>query len=278
MAYTITTILLYIIMIGASGCLGYTVFKILGMLPKVSLRDSIESSITDAIKSRNSLDNARRQLSKDGILYRLGDYNASPAKWVMIRILAGIVTGFIGFGLSNQIFVGAVCFPIGYFGLPMAYKHKGKSDMDDMMMDIYNTYSTLNIQLSSGLSVIDAMEYSYRMAQHKRYKEALAELVINMSDRTLTMSESIAIFKDRFDSTEINKMCAMIDNFSTYGVTEEYTKDIMEQINSLIMAATMKAEHDIESKAGLINFAFFAVIIFIVMFSVSRTFSGVNMF
>jgi heme/copper-type cytochrome/quinol oxidase subunit 1 len=70
----------------------------------------------------------------------------------------------------------------------------------------------------------------------------------------------------------------MILNFEVYGAKAEYISDIMTQINSIMTAAAMKAEHNIEQKAEMTSFAFFAVIIFLVVYMVGTTMSGLNIF
>ena len=208
----------------------------------------------------------------------LGDYNASPLSWTLRKVLAGLLAGGVIYIVTNNILLMIIGFVAGYFGLVFLFSHLNKKDNDAMLMDIYNTYSTIQIQLESGLYISDAIAYSYKMSYNKRYKEALYELVLNISDKTMTMAEAVEIFRNRFSNPEINKMCGMLTSFALYGVTDEYTQDIMNQITAIIESATLKAEADIESKASFVNFAFFVCVVALVAVSIAMSFSGMDLF
>lgn len=120
-----------------------------------------------------------------------------------------------------------------------------------MMMDLYNTYANLKIQMSSGVYLTESLEYSHKVAQDDRYREALGELILNLSDKTISMQRSVEIFKDRFDSREIDKLCALLHNCVVYGISDSYANDIMGEIQGIILASTLESEHDIENKAGM---------------------------
>ena len=52
----------------------------------------------------------------------------------------------------------------------------------------------------------------------------------------------------------------------------------MGEIQGIILASTLESEHDIESKAGMVNFIFFALIIALVGYTVFTNFSGLDLF
>ena len=238
----------------------------------------VATEIDDAIKKRGLMDKYRTTLSKDGIMYRVGNYNLNPSWYICARLGVGILLGLLlyaGLEKAGCIILGIFA---GYLLTGMYFRAKNQSDNKEIMIDIYNTYANLKIQLSSGVYLINSLEYAHKVAQNKRYREALGELIVNMSDKTIPMQKAVDIFKDRFDSREIDKLCALLHNCVTYGVSDSYTNDIMGEIQGIILATTLESEHDIESKAGMVNFAFFACIIFLVAFTVFSNLNGIGLF
>lgn len=237
-----------------------------------------KKGIDESFKRRGILSESKKKMSKLGIMYRAGDYNLNPSWYILARIAIGAIMGLILWGVSENILLFVVGLPVGFILTELYYKKKNADDNKAMMMDLYNTYANLKIQMEAGVYVIESLEYAHEVVQNERYKEALGELLINFSDKTLAMSDAVDIFKDRFDSKEIDKLCALLHNCVTYGSQASYTKDIMGEIQSIILASTMESEHDIENKAGFINLAFFAIIILITAYSVMTSFQGVNIF
>lgn len=237
-----------------------------------------KKGIDESFKRRGILSESKKKMSKLGIMYRAGDYNLNPSWYILARIAIGAIMGLILWGVSENILLFVVGLPVGFILTELYYKKKNADDNKAMMMDLYNTYANLKIQMEAGVYVIESLEYAHEVVQNERYKEALGELLINFSDKTLAMSDAVDIFKDRFDSKEIDKLCALLHNCVTYGSQASYTKDIMGEIQSIILASTMESEHDIENKAGFINLAFFAIIILITAYSVVTSFQGVNIF
>ena len=99
-----------------------------------------------------------------------------------------------------------------------------------------------------------------------------------MSDKTISMQEAIDTFQNRFESADIDKLCNLLSNVVNYGTDKSYTSDIMGEVQNSIAASTLKAEHDVEQKAGVINFAFFTVVIFIVAYATFMSFAGLDLF
>lgn len=213
------------------------------------------------------------QLSRLGIMYRLKNYNLTPAYYMVLRIFVGLLTMLFIFFVSQNFLYGLIGLPLGYILVPLYYKYEDKVDRDEMLMDIYNTYSNIKIQMPAGIYMRECLEYTYEMVVNERYKEALRELILNFSDKTVSSTDAITIFKNRFHSQDIDKLASLLSSFMQYGMNTNHADDIMLEIQGLIQAKTLKTEHDIEMKAGTTNFAFFAVIIAMVVYVVFSSFS-----
>lgn len=213
-------------------------------------------------------------MSRRGIMYRMGDYNFSPFNYLLMRLAVGAVAALVGYLVFARAALLIPLFVVGFFATDWYFTHENRVDNEEMMMDIYNTYANIKIQMSSGVYIRECMEYTYSMARNERFRQAVGELVLNFSDRTMSSFEAVQIFKNRFDNSEIDKLASMMSSFLQYGMNTHHADDIMTEIQSLLQADTLKAEHDIESKAGLVNFAFFASIIAMVVYMVFMSFQG----
>ena len=238
----------------------------------------IDKEIDKKYKNDGKISSMKMNMSKMGIMYRVQDYDLNPSWYILVRIMVGILIGVILYLLTNKMIIIAIGIFAGYIIVPIYFKKKNKDDNEDMMMDLYNTYANFKIQMGAGIYIIDSLEAAHKTANNKRYKEALGELILNFADKTIPMEEAINIFKNRFDNRQIDKLCALLENCIQYGNSEEYARDIMIEIQSLITANTLKTENDIENKAGLIKFAFFGTIIFLVAYSLYMEFADISLF
>lgn len=249
------------------------------IIKKVDLsKYRIDKEIDKKYKQDGKISLMKTNMSRMGIMYRIRDYDLNPSWYILVRITVGVLIGFILFLFTNQLLTIPIGIFIGYIIVPIYFRKKNEQDNEDMMMDLYNTYANFKIQMGAGIYIIDSLEAAHKMANNKRYKEALGELILNFADKTIPMDEAINIFKNRFDNRQIDKLCALLENCIQYGNSEGYAKDIMTEIQALIAASTLKAENDIESKAGIINFSFFGVIVFLVAYSLYMEFAGISFF
>lgn len=219
-------------------------------------------------KTEGRMGQLREDMSKYGVMYKFHNYHMSPGMYILFRVGVGLALSFLAYiaGIQNALFL--LGFPIGYYGIPQLFKIMNKEDNQKIFVDIYNTYANLSIQMQAGLYITKALEYSYHTAKNPRFKEAMAELVLNIADKTLTMEESINIFNSRFCSDEIDKMCVMMKNLMRYGNNESYTKDLLKEVEAIIAADSLRSEDKLNSKANMVAFAFFAIVIAITGFSI----------
>lgn len=233
--------------------------------------------------SKKLLDNGkgaqmRLTMSKYGVMFHMENYNMSPTYYLGFRAVIGlaIFAVLVIFDVKSPLIILAI--PAGYYGVPILFKIINSSDNKEMLIDIFNTYANINIQLKVGQYIANALEYSYHTAKNKRYKEAMGELVLNMADKTVTVEESIQIFQNRFASNEIDKLCMMLRTLMRYGNNEEFTQDLLDEIKEIIQADAMQAQSDIETKASGVSFGFFGIVILLVVISVMMNFESGGFF
>lgn len=275
MALIITKIISYLAIL----TICFLVFKIvISLQGKTNILENKAKYIIDSsLKKRGVFASKKKKLSQMGIMYRFHNYDLDPSYYYIIKIFVVVFVSLSIYGFTYNL---RLC-PIGLLAwvLPdFLFMRLNQKDNDDMMIDIYNTYANMKLQLSSGIYIANAIESTYDTCQNERYRQALGELIINFSNKSLSLSEAVEIFKNRFNSKEIDKLCAMINDFFSYGASEAYMNDIMGEIQTIILATTIKAEHDIEERAGFHNFSFFGLIIIIVAYAVMKEFSGIELF
>lgn len=270
-------IMIYIVMVLISVFFFLLIFNLLKKLENTAEK-SIDK-IDERIKEKGKMDKEKKRLSKLGIMYRFGDYNMNPSKYEILRLFIGLIITIILWLLDIGLGVFALLgIPVGYFATDFVFKKLNDSDNEAMSMDIYNTYANLKIQLTAGVYLGDCLEYTYKIVQNKRYKEALKEFILNFSDKTLTSTETIEIFRHRFQSKEIDKLCSMMEMFVQYGVSENYLQDIMTEIQSILSADSIRTENGIEQKTGFVTFGFFTMVILLVVIAMMQTFNGISLF
>jgi len=273
-ARIILTVLSYIFLI----CSGYLCFQIVyhyvGKLDGAG--EKAKERADKLFKERGTFTRAKLKLSKMGIMYRMHDYNMTPAMYLMMRLAVGAILTIIIYMLLSQFVISLLGFPIGYYLVEIYFKKKNESDNKDIITDLYKTYVNLKMQLESGLYIADALEYTHKTVRNERYKQALGELVINISDKTISMTEAVERFKNRFSSREIDKLCSLIESFVLYGNQASYTKDIMAEIKSIVLAQTIETEKYIEDKTGLVNFGFFGILVCLVMYALMTNLTGIQ--
>lgn len=236
-------------------------------------KEAVFNRINESYIKSGTMSYKKLQLSRRGIMYRTKNYDLSPGYYIILKFGVGVLIGILFYFMFSDIKLLMVGMVVGYVGVPMYFKYEDGKDNEEMLMDIYNTYSNIKIQMTAGIYIRECLEYTYDMTVNKRYREALAELILNFSDKTVSSADAVNIFKNRFHSSEIDKLSALLGSFMQYGMNANHTADIMAEIQGIIQAETMKTEHDIETKTGLINFAFFGVIIAMVVYTIFSSFS-----
>lgn len=279
--YLIIKITAYVMM-GVIAFFAYRAVK--GILTKGE--DAVESAIKgyDAkLKKTGEMGAQKLKLSRYGIMYRFGDYNMNPSRYNTLRLFTGLsITGlilFAGFLASGRFnILSFIGIPVGYLLFDVLMKAMNDTDNKKMEMDIYQTYATLKIQLASNIYINNALEYVYQISTSKRYKEALQELVLNLSDKTITMEESVEIFRNRFKSKDIDRLCNMLSIFMQYGISEAYLSDISKSLESLLEADAITQQETIGVKSMAVSILYFILLSILIFSQVIASFNGMNLF
>ncbi len=275
--HILTVLGIYLCIFIICGIIFFLLIKLLKP-EKADIKKQFTNQVNKIYQNNGKMINYKIKLSKLGVMYRLNDYNLNIAKYIAIRLIIGIMGAMLLYLLIYKVYVIPIGLVLGYIAVPIYFKYQNKKDNEDMILDLYNTYASLRIQLNAGVYLGDTFESIYSVVINKRYKKALEELISNFADKTISSEDAIMLFKNRFDSTEIDKLCNLLNNCVRYGISDNYTKDIMSEIQFIMEASTLKAEHDIENKTGFITFGYFVVIIIIIAYTLFLQFGDAKFF
>ena len=277
-AVFIIKIIKWIIMVGVCVSFFFTAYFMFKRMFGENTEKEIQREITKKLLDSGKGAQLRLEMSKYGVMYHMENYNMSPAYYLGFRAIIGlaIFVVLVIFDVKSPLIILAI--PAGYFGVPLLFKIMNSSDNKEMLIDIFNTYANINIQLKVGQYIANALEYSYHTAKSKRYKEAMGELILNMADKTVTIEDAIQVFQNRFSSNEIDKLCMMMRSLMRYGNNEEFTQDLLDEVKEIIQADAIQAQDDIETKSGMVSFGFFGIVILIVVVSVMMNFESGGFF
>lgn len=273
---TVFNVLIYISIVAVFATSFITIYKAITQV--FTNRQAIVNRVNNIYKENNTLSYKTLKLSRTGVMFRMKNYNLTPANYLTVKLFVGVLISVLaGLLLEDAIY----CIPgfvLGYFGVPLYFWYENKRDNAEILMDIYNTYSNLKTQLAANVYIRECLESTYEIVNNLRYKAALHELITNMADKTVLNTDAILIFRNRFDSSEINKLAALLNSFSQFGVNASHTDDIMSEIQGILQAQALETEQNIERKAGFTNFLFFGAIIIMLVFIMMNQFPDLSSF
>lgn len=277
-AVLIVKIIKWIVLAGILVSFFFTTYLFLRRAFGGNAEQELQKEISKKLLDSGRSAQLRLDMSKYGVMFHMENYNMSPAYYLGFRAIVGlaIFAVLVIFDVQSPFIILSI--PAGYFGVPILFKIMNASDNKEMLIDIFNTYANINIQLKVGQYIANALEYSYHSAKNKRFKEAMGELVLNMADKSVRIEDAIQIFQNRFSSNEIDKLCMMLRSLMRYGNNEEFTQDLLDEVKEIIQADAIQAQDAIETKAGMVSFGFFGIVILIVVISVMLNFESGGLF
>ncbi|MBR3517857.1 MAG: hypothetical protein IKO10_16265 [Lachnospiraceae bacterium] len=192
----------------------------------------------------------RIKLSKDGICYRIGDYNLSPAVYdLLLRPAFGLLSAAICFLICREFSaVLLIMVFYGYIGIPLVLKRRGKQDERQIEWDIYKALTNIRLQLACGAYMEDCLKMAAKGAIHPRFREAMDELMRNMADKSMTAADSIEILKTRFSSERTMTFCKILDSMITYGSMDSVCDDMNKELDDMIQTSTGRSVEDIRRR------------------------------
>lgn len=265
----IGTVALFIIMGGFILRLFVYLIRHISM-EKENMKSSLTKRVESSLEKRKTASSRELFLSQNGIMYRFGDYNLKPSDYYIAKVVVSLILGFLAYTISMNIAFGIVFTVIVFILIDKVFIFLSNSDYKEMTTDLYKTYIALKSQLKAGCFISEALTYARDTVHNKRYKEALSELIKNLSDKNKTTEESIKIFKNRFDYIKINGLCRMFTSYFKFGTSQDLLNTLTDEVISSLEADAVMEQDKADTKASLISVSFFGIIIFMTFYIIAR--------
>ncbi len=168
-------------------------------------------------------------LRKNGAGYHYGR-KCTPAILLACSGAFGVLGMVAGIRISVATGLG---IGVGLTLLPwILLPSLNRRDNERMLQDIRLIYTSLAMQIRSGIYVTDAMAEVYSCVTERRLRDALLELagdVVMKAD----IYEALDRFEERFDNQYIDSLCITILQAMESGQAVELLRDIGEQVHDM---------------------------------------------
>lgn len=233
---------------------------------KKEMRSDIEKKINSSVKDKNAY---RLFLSQNGIMYRFHNYDMEPATYYFSKWAISVFIGIFVYLITFSIIIAALVTIALTLLMDRIFVSFSKDDYKEMQMDLYKTYMSLKNQLRAGVYINTTLTYVRNNVANVRYKEALSELILNLSSKDLSTDEAVQIFKDRFKSAQIDSLCSMLDSYFAYGFSPQLLNSLTSQIASTLKADSTKEQDYVDNKVSIIAVALIGIAILLILYAVA---------
>lgn len=168
-------------------------------------------------------------LKKNGASYHIGK-KTDPGRFVAICALLS-VAGFLA-GLSLGIVFSVLLALVMGMILPLYVPAMNRSDNREMLSDIKLIYHCLEVQISSGVYVTDALSECVMSVRHRRLVDALNTFSADMIMKS-DVYASLEKFRSSFDDRYIDSLCITVVQALESGQAVELLADIAEQVSDM---------------------------------------------
>lgn len=217
-------------------------------------------------KSRNRFldyDKLNHFLIRNGADYHLGKW-VNPINYTAIRlILCGI--GLL-LGSFYAMWSGLV-IAVLFFVLPdiLLIWLNGK-DNEHMIPELKLVYSSISMQIKSGVHVTDALSECYGSVSKGRLREALhtlsSDIVMNAD-----VEGALEQLRDKFDNRYVEALCIIVLQALESGQALDLLSDIAEQIKDMEGAIMNKKKSSLDRSITFYQLGILAAILAIVLYA-----------
>lgn len=205
------------------------------------------------------------KLSKNGTMYHLHNFSLSPIVFYLGVFISSIMIGCISFFITKSLIASIVCSVLTYIGVLFIFEELNRIDNQNILSDICNIYTILNIDISSGKYINDCLKHIQETVNNYRLKVAFNELIQNLKNRNTTIDESLILFNDRFNSKDLIKLSGYINQMIKNGINEEITIKLSKEAGQIIADINKNSAKKAKTHIGLIANLFIVITIAFVL-------------
>lgn len=218
-------------------------------------------------KSRKDLDKRieydmiDEKLLRTGAKFRMGD-NFSPFDYLMLRLLVGLLLGFLGLMIHPMLVVVGVF--LGYYIVPFYFDYENRNDGKQMMDDVAAMFGIVSLQLRNGVFLSQVIYECYLSTNHPRLKKALLELSLEM-EKFGNVKEAAISFRAKFEDKYLDSFSKTLEQAEETGNAADLLKDLENQIEGINDAIAIREEQKVNSTAFFVQtLVFVGALVFMV--------------
>lgn len=225
-------------------------------------KEAIEKSMRGSKLKAFSYDEIEAYISRSGLGYMTDD-KINPVTYMILKIFFAIF--FMIVGLQENLWLGLILLPVGYFGLDFIINESDKSDNIKMLDDIKNVYDTLRIQTKAGVYITSVITDCYLVVQNKRLKKAFLKLTSDIVAKN-DIESALDDFRNKFNNEYIDTLVIIIKQSMKTGQASKMFDDIRNQITDIESAMVMHEKTSIQSKITFCQILLYVAIIVVSLY------------
>lgn len=199
--------------------------------PRVVLQacEDVAGRILEKSKEQNWYRKTAAWLTRNGAAYHYGKW-MNPTSYMALCLVLSIA----GFGILSFWNVGyGVVTGILFFFLPgRMLVYLNKKDNEALLPEMKLVYHALEIQITAGVYVTDALAECYGSVKGRRIRQALLDLAGDIVMKA-DIYRALENFQSKFDNPYVNSLCITIIQGLESGQAVELLGDIAEQMKDM---------------------------------------------
>lgn len=204
-------------------------------------------------------------LQKNGMTYYVGK-KITPIMYSVFQCcLASIM--FMAL-LGEHVVYAGIGALVAYYLLDLWILYKNKQYNAGLTKDLKLVYSTLTVQIQSGLQIMDAVTGVYECleGENNRLRDGLLDLSSNLiiyGDTELALEE----FQGKFDNRYIDTLCLILKQALESGMSVDLLSDVSEQLKDMEVAILIRKKSGLDRSLTLYQMGIMIAILGVVIYA-----------
>lgn len=202
-------------------------------------------------------------LLANGAAYHYGT-KINPIKLTIYRLILATI-GFM-FGIQFHTIFAVIMTIFGFQAPVFMLTYLNTKDNQKMLPEIRDVYSTLQVQIRSGIHITNALAECYHSIESRRLRKNLEELTNEIYIKK-SVEEAVNHFNQKFNNGLIDTLCNIIMQAQESGQIVELLADIAEQIKDMQSAILLKRKEKLDRQITLYTLVLVAAIIAVILYA-----------
>lgn len=198
-----------------------------------------------------------RWLTENGAPFHYGR-KVEPVRFIAASLILGALgfTVFIRWGSFYALVAFAMLSVLPAAMLPFL----NKMDNEALLPELKLVYHALDIQITAGVYITDALAECYGSVQEKRLRQALLDLAGDIVLKA-DIVESLGKFQGKFNNPYVDTLCITILQALESGQAVELLRDIGEQIKDMEEAVLERRKAALDRKLTFVQLGVLTIVL-----------------